>query len=302
MLDIITRAGCFVLIVVLGYVLRRIGWFREEDFDVISTIVLKITLPAAIIISFNGKDIDLSMLFLVVLGLLCGIVYMGVGYLINLKKSPGKRAFDVLNLPGYNIGNFTLPFVQSFLGPMGVVVTSLFDTGNAVVCLGGAYGIASLVRDGAGFSVKRVLTKLLHSVPFMSYVVMVILCLLKLELPGPVASFAEIIGQASPFMAMFMIGVGFKLELDREHVGYIVKYIIVRYSLAVVFALSFYFLLPFSLEIRQTLVILVFAPFCTSAPAFTSELKEDVGLASAVNSVSIIISVIIIIALLSMML
>lgn len=302
MLDIVTRAGCFVMIVVLGYVTRRIGWFREEEFKTISTIVLKVTLPAAIIVSFNGKDIDLSMLLLAVLGLVCGLVYMGLGYLSNLRKSPGQQAFGILNLPGYNIGNFTLPFVQSFLGPMGVVITSLFDTGNAVVCLGGAYGVSALVKDGAGFSVRRILQRLLQSVPFMSYVVMVILCLLKLRLPGPVASFMEIVAQAAPFMAMFMIGVGFELKLDREHLGCIVKYILIRYGLAVVFATIFYYLLPFSLEIRQTLVILVFSPFCTSAPAFTADLGEDVGLASAVNSISIIISIVFIVSFLAVML
>ena len=71
------------------------------------------------------------------------------------------RAFDVLNLPGYNIGLFAMPFVQSFLGPVGVVTTSLFDTGNAFICLGGSYGIASSIKAGKGFSIGRILKALL---------------------------------------------------------------------------------------------------------------------------------------------
>ena len=64
----------------------------------------------------------------------------------------------MLNSCGYNIGNFTLPFIQSFLGPVGVITTSLFDTGNACICLGDAYSVASMVKDGGSFSVAPAFT------------------------------------------------------------------------------------------------------------------------------------------------
>ena len=54
MLEILTRAGSFVAIIVLGFVLKKIGVFREEDFGVLSRITIRITLPAAIITSFAG--------------------------------------------------------------------------------------------------------------------------------------------------------------------------------------------------------------------------------------------------------
>lgn len=302
MQEILIRAGCFVAIIVLGCALRRLGWFKEDDFGVISTIVLKVTLPAAIIVSFNGREIDVSLLSVILMGLGCGVLYMTIGFLMNLRKGREQKAFDVLNLPGYNIGNFTLPFVQSFLGPVGVIVTSLFDTGNAIVCLGGAYGVSSLVKDGSGFSVKRIIKTLLRSIPFDTYLVMLALGLVNISLPSPVASLAQTIANASPFMAMFMIGVGFHLQADREHISYIVKYVVIRYGLAAVISYVLYHFTGFSLEIRQTLSILVFAPFCTSAPAFTGELGGDVGLSSAINSISIIISVVIIISMLYIML
>ena len=75
-----------------------------------------------------------------------------------------------------------------------------------------------------------------------------------------------------------------------------------RYSIAAVLAAVFYFLLPFELEVRQTLVLLAFAPIGAAVPGFTAELKEDTGLSSAINSVCIIISIIIMVALLSVML
>ena len=55
MQEILVRAGCFVAIILLGYTLRKVGYFKSEDFSVLSKIVIKITLPASIVYSFSGK-------------------------------------------------------------------------------------------------------------------------------------------------------------------------------------------------------------------------------------------------------
>jgi len=300
---ILTRAGCFVAIIFLGYVLRRMGVLkREEAFPVLSTIVIKITLPCAIIVSFAGREIDPALLVVVVLGFACGVVLMALGFLLNLRATPEKRAFEILNLPSYNIGNFTMPFAQSFLGPTGVIVTSLFDTGNAMITLGTALGVAKSVKEGSGFSVMRIVRALSRSVPFMTYLVMMALCLLHISPPGIVMSVAETVAGGNAFLAMLMIGVGFKLEANREQLGQVARVVGVRYIVAIALAALFYFCLPFALEVRQTLVILVFSPPGSVVPAFTGELGEDVGLSAAINSVSILLSIATIVALLTVML
>ena len=238
------------------------------------------------------------MLSIALLGLGGGLIYMGAGWLLNRRRGKDQQAFEMLNTSGYNIGNFTMPFVQSFLGPVGVITTSLFDTGNSFVCLGGAFSVASMVKDGGGFSVKRIVKALVKSVPFDCYVIMTTLCLLHISLPAPVVSFAEIVANANAFAAMFMLGIGFKLSGDRKQIGSIVRILTVRYSVAIGLACVFFFCLPFSLEIRQALMILVFAPIASAVPAFTEELKLDVGLSSAVNSISIVISIVFIVSIL----
>lgn len=302
MLDIITRAGCFAAIIVLGMVLRKVGVFRETDFRVLSTIVIKITLPATIISSFAGQTIDPKLLSLAAIGLGGGILYLLLGLVLNLRSGKDRRAFEMLNLPGYNIGNFTLPFVQSFLGPVGVITTSLFDTGNAVVCLGGAYGVASSVKAGGRFDLRRVVKALGTSVPFLCYILVVSLNLLHIALPAPVIECAGIIAGANAFMAMLMIGVGFRITVDREQLGSMIRILTARYAIAAALALLCYFFLPFDLQIRKTLVILVFAPIGSAVPAFTAELGGNVGLSSAINSISIVISIVTIVTLLTVML
>ena len=298
MLEILTRAGCFIAIILLGYFLKKIGVFKEEDFNVLSKVVLKITLPAAIVYSFSGKEIAPTLLTIALLGLGGGLIYMGAGWLLNRRRGKEQQAFEILNTSGYNIGNFTMPFVQSFLGPVGVITTSLFEAGNSFVSLGGAHSVATMVKDGGKFSVKRIVKALAKSVPFDCYVIMTVLCLLHISLPTHIVSFAEIVANANAFAAMFMIGVGFKLSGDRSKLGCILRVLTVRYGVAIVLACVFYFYLPFALEVRQTLMLLVFAPIPSSAPAFTGEMKSDVGLSSAINSLSIVISIVFMVAIL----
>ena len=299
---ILIRAACFLSIIALGYMLRRIGVFGPEAFSVLSKVVIKLTLPAAIVSGFVGKEIDPTMLTLSLLALGGGLLYMGLGFVTNLRGTRARRAFEVLNLPGYNIGNFTIPFAQSFLGPIGAITCSLFDIGNAIVLLGGSFSVASMIQDGTRFSLKRLAKTMGKSVPFMTYLIVTTICLLRIPIPGPVAELAGIIGSANAFMAMLMIGVGFQVTANREQLGEIVKVLGIRYALAAVLALIFYFLLPFAPEIRKTLVILVFSPIGSAVPAYTEELKSDVGLSSAINSLSMIISIMIIVILLIVML
>ncbi|MBQ8833509.1 MAG: AEC family transporter [Oscillospiraceae bacterium] len=302
MQEILIKAGCYIAIIILGYVLRQRGFFGPETFGVLSKIVIKITLPCAIIASSAGKPIDATMLTISALGLGGGIVYMIAGWLMYRKADREQTAFAVLNVPGYNIGTFALPFTQGFLGPVGVLTTSLFDVGNSFICLGGSYGVARAIKEGGRVNIGRILRAPLSSIPFLTHVVLVVLNLLSLDVPGPIVSFAGIVGNANAFLAMLMIGVGFKLSGDRSQLGSIVKILTARYAIAGILAMCYYFLLPFDLEIRQALVILAFSPIGSAVPVFTAEMKSDVGLSSAINSIAIVISIVIIVTLLLVML
>lgn len=295
MTEILIKAASFVAVIILGYLLKRIRIFKEEDFHVLSKIVLKITLPAAIVMNFSAVSLLPSMLTFSLLGLGCGILYIVLAFFITVGKSKQDRVFHIVNMSGYNIGNFTMPFAQGFLGPLGVVTTSLFDTGNALICFGGSYSIASMVQKGERkFAILPIAKSLLKSVPFDTYLIMTILAVGHISLPAPVLSFAGLIANANAFLSMLMIGIGFRLSADLSCISKILKLLGVRYGVAVVWALACFLLLLFPLEVRQALAILAFAPVPSSAAPFTADLECDFGLASAVSSISIMISIVLI--------
>ncbi len=302
MLDILIQAGSYVAIIFLGMFLRRVGFFGPEAFPVLSNVVIKITLPAAIIYNAAGRTIDTQMLLIPLLGLAGGILYIAVAALIHIRSTKEQRSFAVLNTAGYNIGVFAMPFTQGFLGSMGVAATTLFDVGNSFICLGGSFGAASAIKAGEAFNLRRILKTLATSIPFVTYVITVTMNLLYIPIPGPVVSCAKLISGANAAMAMLMVGVGFQLSGDRSQAATIARILVPRYAIAAVLALCYYHFLPFSLEVRQTLVILCFSPIGAAVPGFTQELGEDTGLSSAINSIAILISIVIIVTLLVVML
>lgn len=300
MLSVLTRAGCFIAMIILGYVLKLLGVFKEEDFSVIARVVLKITLPAAIVVSMSGYTIDVSMLSIALIGLAgCGLQIL-LAFLLNLGRGRERQAFAITNVSGYNIGCFTMPFAQSFLGPVGVVTCSLFDIGNAGPCLGGGYSIAAAIKNGRGFSLKPIAKTLFTSVPFVTYLIMIVLNLAKLRLPGPILDFAELVANANVFASMLMLGIGFELKIERSQIGDVLRIVSLHYAVAAALAALCYFLLPFELDVRKALVILLLSPIGSTAPAYTEELGGDVALSSAINSITIILSIVLIVAVLSL--
>lgn len=295
---ILIRAGSFLAIILLGYLLRRTGFLPESAMEVLSKLVVRVTLPAVIVTSYAGKAFDPSMLIIAAVGFGGNLLYLLAAFAMGYRRSRQDRAFDVVNLPGYNIGTFTLPFVQSFLGPVALMTTTLFDTGAAVYSLGGTYSVGAMIRDRCGFSLRRMGHTLIRSMPFMTYMIMLAMALLGWSLPKPVLEFAGIIGNANAFLAMLMIGVGFRLELKKEYLRHLFRLLGARYLLAVAAAVVCWFCLPFAEEIRRALVLLVFSPTASASPAWTKELDGDVGLSSALGSVSILISIPVILLLL----
>lgn len=298
MLNILIKAGCYIAIIILGIFLRRIGFFKESDFSVLSKIVIRVTLPAALIVNAATRAFSPELLVLSLLGLGGGILYMAAGWLVSRHADKEQQAFDILNHAGYNIGVFVIPFTQSFLGATGVMIASIFDVGNAFICLGGAYGVASAVKDGKGFDIRQVLKALSVSVPFLVHIGTVLMNLLHIPFPAPVVECAGIIANANAFLAMLMIGVGFKLSLEKSKLSRIFRALLIRYSIAAVLALCYWFLLPFDRLIRLTLVILAVSPIGSAVPGFTGDLGGDVGLSCNITSLTILISIITIVTLL----
>lgn len=297
MLDVLIKALSFVAIICIGYIFKRIGIFNEDDYRIISKIVINLTLPAAVINSFADFKMDYSLLEVLVIGLLGNVIMVVLAMLMTRRETAAAKLFYIFSMSGYNIGCFTLPFVQSFLGAFGVIVICIFDMGNAIMCTGLTYAFAASCigsADGSRepLSIKNILDKIIHSVPFMVYFVMLLLVELNIKLPDAVYTLTHSIGGANAFLSMLMIGMMFEIKMDKRSLLYIGEILGGRYIVGIALSACCYFFGPFSPEINKVLAAAFLAPSTAVGPIYLEKLGGNVPLAGFANSASIVISVV----------
>ena len=297
MLVVLSKAIAFVLIILIGYMCKRRGVFAPTDYQLVSKIVLNITLPCAVISSFAHFQLDLSLLAAVALGLSGNCVMLFVALMLTRRETLAAKIFYIFSLAGYNIGCFTLPFAQAFLTPFAVVALCMFDVGNSIMCTGMTYALtASCIGYADGhkdrFSMKSIAEKLLHSAPFVVYISMLILSLVGVQFPKSVYTFTDIVGAANPFLSMLMIGMMFEIRLDKQAMGYVKELFSVRYLISLACAGAFIYFAPFKQEVNYVIALAFMAPCTIIGPIFVEKLGGNVQLASLFNSMTIITSVI----------
>lgn len=198
-MEILVKALSLVAIIATGYGIKRIGWVSVADFPIFANIVLKITLPCALVTSFNSQRIDAGLLLgLTAAGLLVNLGMQVAGVLLESRRGRQAQAFAVINVPSFNMGAFAIPYLAGFMGPAAVVQASLFDIGNAFAAagVGHAWG-TSLADEQRRMGVRGFVGSMLRSVVFDVYVVLVAMQLLHLRFPAPVITFTTTVGSAN---------------------------------------------------------------------------------------------------------
>lgn len=291
MFDIIYQSSILISIIVLGYVVKSIGPFSKvENFDTLTNIILYITLPSAIITNLNGLEFPPILLVISIFGFLCNWMYLFISKRVGKDKE--EQSFMMLSVNGYNIGNFALPFIAFFLEGIPILAISLFDAGSSIMVLGGNYAIAKNTKKGnSRFDLPDLIRTVMKSPTVLVYISMVILALFTIELPTIVMDIIQIPANANTFLAMFFIGIALEFNFERENMKKIFKYILTRYLPAFALIILIFLMGFIPTEIQYALALLLIAPISGSAPIFTGRLDNDVEMSAQVNSVSIILSI-----------
>ena len=84
-MDYIFKPMSYVLVIMLGYLLKRAGFFGKDDHRLMSKIMVNITLPCTIIQAFDGFERDTKMFIIVGIGFICAFVPILLMYLFASK-------------------------------------------------------------------------------------------------------------------------------------------------------------------------------------------------------------------------
>lgn len=255
---ILNVVGLFSMIL-LGFAMKRIGILSKADGSILSKIILNVTLPAAIILNLAQMEVQISALSLIVIAVAITIGQIGIAFMMTRKDSNALQQFAMYCGSGFNIGNFAIPFAQSFY-PLGIPLISLFDMGNSIMLAGGTTVLIEyLLKKRTTFEPGKIILNLLRSPTFTIYLVMLVIRSVRWQLPSAFISIVQPIGLANTFLSMFMIGLFLDFRLPKHTTKTVVNILALRYGSAFVLFGLFY-LLPLPTLLKPVLCLLVFAP------------------------------------------
>ena len=308
-------------IIIAGYLFKRYRLFGQRDYRIIQVMLFDLVLPGAIVYSFATNPHDPSLLWLSAFGFVVALVPVLVIFSATRHSPVTQRAFLMLNATGLNIGCFCFPVVQAFLGEQAIVPAAMFDIGNCIMVAAGTNVMSQtllhiqpgrpLTEQGAGDAptlpytrptdrdakrlarrslLRTVLKGFVGSIPFDTYVIMIVLMVCGLSLPIWFADLFRPLSNANACVAMLMVGMMMDLPANRSDTFAVLRVLAWRLPFGLAFAAVAWFLLPFDDGIREATMMCCLAPVAVFSTLFTDEVLGNARLAGFTLSVSAVIS------------
>lgn len=200
-LTLIAKLSSLLIMVLIGFVIVRIGLLRSEDSRVLSSLVIYVLQPCLI---FRAFQIELSGSRL--RGFFVVLVFSTAAYLVwilltQLIKRPLRLdPIDQATLIYGNVGNLTLPLVSMLLGDEMVFYVGCLQLPFNIFFW--THGILVLCGKDGGSQLKR----LFRNPNILAIILSVIILLLPIHVPDilstTISSLADMVGPAS----MIVIG------------------------------------------------------------------------------------------------
>jgi len=293
MTTILLNALSIMLVLFLALLLKKIRILHQKDGALTSKMVVYLTLPATILIGVNHTKLSNIFFILMFMGLFSNLLLVFLGKFIGRKATVEERGLYMLDLSGYNIGNFSIPFVSSFF-PAAIPFLAMFDMGNSLMVTGTTQAIVELSsgRKKHGFILQEIFGVLFRNPPFVVYIFMFILAIFGLSFPDEWLIPIRPLANANTLLSIFTIGLFMEFRLPKGKLKLVLKILTWRYLLAFILASLVYFFLPFPAIIKEILLLIFFCPMSFLHMIQAIELGNDKALAGLTISLSMFISLI----------
>lgn len=285
-----------ILLIALGYFLKRINYLKATDSQVLSTLVLNVTLPSLVIVNLNSADLNMSFSILPIMMIVYSIVAKIIVIWFFRKYSNQMRGSVGMMTGSMNIGLFAYPLVNAIWPEKGMVYFGMADIGGAMIMFGLTYFVGSYFSEGEDqFNFKFLGKKLIQSVPLVTYIVMFTLNMSNIHIWKPAIDFFSILSKANMPLSMILLGVMLSFSIDREYLPVTIKYLCLHYGLAIVAGTLVHFFLPVSDPmIKTTLLITWLLPVGVAIIPYSIQFKyKTLPFVGMVTNLTIIISIVI---------
>lgn len=280
-----------LLIIALGYIFKRIGLVKETDGEGISRIIFNITLPSLVITTFSTIVIDRTLLLMPVLSLVFGLIMTVTGLVVFKKEGNKNKGMLSMLVPGFNVGLFAYPLIESVWGKEGLKYISMFDMGNSVIVFGVCYVTASIFSmEGGKVDFRGVLKRAASSIPFMSYIVTLILNLSGLHFPKLMIDITGILSKANMPLSLLLLGIYLSFSFEKEHLVKMAKILGLRYGIGTAVGIILYLVLPVEPLFKNIMLLAFTLPISMSVIPYSVQFDYDKKFVGTINNMTIIIS------------
>ncbi len=302
----ILRGGAFfmnqeflyiIIIIAFGYLLKRFNILQEKDGEVISKIIFKITLPALVLVTFDSVKIETSLIILPIIVLVYGIITACLGLFVFKNEERELKGSLLMLSSGFNVALFAFPLVYVIWGIDGLTYFSMFDVGASFVVFGICFILGSYFsEEGLRLNPMEILKKLGKSIPLMTYLIASILNLIHIQLPDIIINVASKISGANMPLSLLLLGLFLNFKFDKQFIKPMIKFLSFRYGLGLIVGLVLYFILPFDIMFRYTILIGLLLPVAASALTFAVEFKYSTNstrFIATMSNITILVSIVI---------
>lgn len=216
------------LIVIIGYLSVYFKILQAEHMQVLSGFVIKIALPAFLVLALSSKNIaELWHPSYVIAYGVGSLIIFAIAYLIYrycLKHELTQTAVLSMGASMSNTGFIGTAILTMLLGSHAAVYISLTLIIENILILALAISLAEAgLQQGALKGVfKQTLLKVLKTPVIMTIMIGLVMMLFQWQFPQPIASSLDMLGKTASVVALFVIGgslVGISLKaLDLQSV------------------------------------------------------------------------------------
>ncbi len=289
-----------LIIIIIGYVVKKLKILTEENGKVVAKVIFNITLPAVILKVTSKIEFNLTLILLPLVTIIFGFFMAMIGLILFRRYQRDKKGLILMSLIGFNVAHFSFPLIEGIWGDEGMQYIALIDAGNAFTIFVLCYIIGSIFSpnnntEDLGIDFKDIGKRLLKSTPLMSYILALFINFSEIgpNIPMFFWDLLDIIARANTALSLLLLGIYLNFKFERTEWATIIKVLIIRYSLGLLVGLLLFFFLPsdqFNLLFRIILTISLIFPIGLAVIPFSIEFEYDQKLVSMIANLTIIIS------------
>lgn len=280
-------------VVAIGFLLKKTGVLSIEHGKSLSRIILNITLPALILQTISKIELDFSLFLAPVICISHSLVVTVLSGFLFKNEVDNTKGISRMCSVGFNVGLFAYPIISGIFGSSGLSAIAMFDFGNGFVVFGLSYFLGfiySKSRADHRLTFKEMFTLFGTSIPFMSYLIAIIVNLAGFRFSGFASDVLEILAQANTGMALVVLGLTLDFRFESSSWKLITKVLLLRYTAGFVAGLLLYLLLPFSHLYRTVILFGLILPVGMAVIPYSVEFEYDTRIAGTIANLTMITS------------